>query len=256
MKKEEAILKIRRVSKHFGGFCAVNRVSIDVTRGQICGLIGPNGSGKSTLFNTILGLQKPDNGDIIFDGTRINDAAPHQIYNMGLVNSFQIPHLFPSMSILDNMLIAARDYPGDKMIESLFRRRKWQKEEEELIEEALQILKFISLDTLGFALTSELSGGQRKLLEIAKGLMAKPTLFLLDEPAAGVNPVLGKKIFQKLKELAQEGMTFLIIEHRLDLLFEFASWVYVLNKGEIVTMGQPHEIVDNPDFYQAYLGEK
>ena len=256
MKKEEAILKIRRVSKHFGGFCAVNRVSIDVTRGQICGLIGPNGSGKSTLFNTILGLQKPDNGDIIFDGTRINDAAPHQIYNMGLVNSFQIPHLFPSMSILDNMLIAARDYPGDKMIESLFQRRKWQKEEEELIEEALQILKFISLDTLGFALTSELSGGQRKLLEIAKGLMAKPTLFLLDEPAAGVNPVLGKKIFQKLKELTQEGMTFLIIEHRLDLLFEFASWVYVLNKGEIVTMGQPHEIVDNPDFYQAYLGEK
>ena len=256
MKKEEAILQIKRASKHFGGFYAVNDVSLEVKRGQICGLVGPNGSGKSTLFNTILGLQKPDSGDIIFNGTRINDAAPHQIYNMGMVNAFQIPHIFPSMSVLDNILIAARDYPGENMIESLFLRRKWQEKEQKLIEEAMEILKFVNLDTLGFALTSELSGGQRKLLEIARGLMAKPTLFLLDEPAAGVNPVLGKKIFQKLQELNQEGMTFLIIEHRLDLLFEFASWVYVLNKGIIVAMGQPHKIVDNPDFYQAYLGEK
>ena len=253
---ETALLKIEEVSKHFGGVYAVNNVNLDISSGGIWALVGPNGSGKSTLFNTILGFHKADDGTIYFNGECINNLAPHQIYARGLVNAFQIPRLFQSMSVLDNMLVAARNHQGDSLWNSLFLRKKWQEQEKGLIDDAFKLLEFVELDRMAFSPANELSGGQRKLLEIAKGLMAKPTLSLLDEPAAGINPVLGKKIFQKLGEISRSGTTFLIIEHRLDLLFEFASWVFVLNKGNIVATGTPKDIVDNPIFYQAYLGEK
>lgn len=253
---EEALLKIREVSKHFGGVYAVNRVSLDVNHGGIYGLVGPNGSGKSTLFNTILGLHKPDEGTIYFNGERINNMAPHQVYHLGLVNAFQLPRLFHSLTVLDNMLVAARGHQGDGLWNSLFLRRRWQEQEEQLINEALNILELVELDRLAFSPAGELSGGQRKLLEVARGLMAKPALLLLDEPAAGINPALGKKMFQKLEEFSRNGTTFLIIEHRLDILFEFAFWVYVLSEGRIIAAGHPQDIVENPAFYQAYLGEK
>ncbi|MCD6358943.1 MAG: ABC transporter ATP-binding protein [Dehalococcoidia bacterium] len=253
---EEALLKIEKVSKHFGGIYAVNNVSLDIHEGGIWSMVGPNGSGKSTLFNTILGLYKPDEGTISFKGERINNMYPYQIYARGLVNSFQTPRIFHSMTILDNMLVAARGHQGDSMWNSLFMRKKWQKQEEKLIDEALNLLEFVELNRMAFSPAAELSGGQRKLLELAKVLMAKPTLLLLDEPAAGINPVLAKKIFRKLNEISRNGTTFLIIEHRLDLLFEFASWTYVLNKGSIIATGKPKDIVNNPVFYQAYLGEE
>jgi len=253
---EEALLRIREVSKHFGGVYAVNGVSLDVKQGGIWGLVGPNGSGKTTLFNTVLGLYKPDHGDIYFNDNCINNLLPHQIYALGLVNSFQLPRLFLQMSVLDNMLVAARGHQGDKLFNSLFLRKGWQEQEKGLIEEALEILELVELDKWAFSLAGELSGGQRKLLEVARGLMAKPALLLLDEPAAGINPVLGKSIFQKLKDLSRNGTTFFIVEHRLEILFEFASWVYVMDKGKMVTAGQPQAIIDNPAFYQAYLGEE
>jgi len=204
---EETLLKINEVSKHFGGVYAVNGVSLNIKGGGIWGLVGPNGSGKSTLFNTILGLHRPDEGAIYFNGKRINNLAPHQIYNLGLVNAFQIPRLFHQLSVLDNMLLAAR------------------------------------------------GGGQRKLLEVGRGLMASPTLLLLDEPAAGVNPNLGKRIFEGISNLSQEGLSFFIIEHRLEILFDFAHWIYVMDKGKIVVEGKPEEVQEDPAFYQVYLGE-
>jgi len=253
---EEALLKIREVSKHFGGVYAVNAVSLDVKQGGICGLVGPNGSGKTTLFNTVLGLYKADQGDICFNGKCINNLASHQIYALGLVNAFQLPRLFHQLTVLDNMLVAARGHQGDSLLNSLFLRRKWQEQEKGLIEEALDILELVELNSQAFSLAGELSGGQRKLLEVARGLMAKPMLLLLDEPAAGINPVLGKSIFQKLKDFSRNGTTFFIVEHRLEILFEFASWVYVMDKGLVVAQGQPQEIIRNPAFYQAYLGEE
>jgi branched-chain amino acid transport system ATP-binding protein len=253
---KEQLLKIREVSKHFGGVYAVNNVSLDIKSSGIYGLVGPNGSGKTTLFNTIFGLHKPDQGLIQFKDQCINNLTPHQIYELGLTNAFQVPRLFYSMSVIDNMLVAAREQQGDKLFNSIFRRKNWQRQEKGLIEEAFNILELVELDKWAFSPASELSGGQRKLLEIARGLMAKPKLLLLDEPAAGVNPVLGKRIFQKLEDFSHNGIVFFIVEHRLEILFEFASWVYVMNKGEIVIEGQPQTIIDNPAFYTIYLGEE
>ena len=253
---EDVLLKIKGVSKHFGGVYAVNGVSLEVPRGGICGLVGPNGSGKSTLFGTILGLHKPDQGEIYFQNEFINHLAPHTIYERGLVNAFQIPRLFYSMTVMDNMLVAARGQEGDRLLNSLFLREKWQKQEKGLIEEALDILELIELEPWAFTPASELSGGQRKLLELGRGLMARPTLLLLDEPAAGINPVLGKKLFQKLEALSADGMAIFVVEHRLEILFEFASWVYVMDKGKIALAGKPQDIIDNPNFYAIYLGEE
>jgi branched-chain amino acid transport system ATP-binding protein len=253
---EEILLKIRDVKKHFGGVYAVNGVSLDVKHGGICGLVGPNGSGKTTLFNTVLGLHRPDEGSIYFNSRCINNLAPHRIYDLGLVNAFQLPHLFHQLTVLDNMLVAARGQQGDRLVNALFLREQWQEQEKGLIAEALAILKLVELDTKAFSFAGQLSGGQRKLLEIARGLMAKPTLLLLDEPAAGVNPVLGKSIFQKLKDLSHNDTTFFVVEHRLEILFEFASWIYVMDKGSMVAQGEPRDIIENPAFYQAYLGEK
>ncbi len=253
---QEGLLRIREVSKHFGGVYAVNGVSLDVNHGGICGLVGPNGSGKTTLFNTILGLHKPDQGEIYFNGKCTNNLAPHQIYELGIVNSFQLPRLFYSLSVLDNMLVAARGQQGDRLFNSIFLRRRWQEQEKGLIEEALDILELVELEQWAFSPAGELSGGQRKLLEVARGLMAKPTLLLLDEPAAGINPELGKRIFEKLRDFSRNGMTFFIVEHRLELLFEFASWVYVMDKGRIVIAGEPQALIDDPTFYAIYLGEE
>jgi len=253
---EEGLLRIKEVSKHFGGVYAVDGVSLDINHGGICGLVGPNGSGKTTLFNTILGLHRPDQGAIYFKDKCISNLAPHQIFELGLVNAFQIPRLFYSLSVLDNMLVAARGQQGDRLFNSLFLRRRWQEQEKELIEEALDILELVELEQWALTPAAELSGGQRKLLELARGLMAKPTLLLLDEPAAGINPVLGKKIFEKLRDFSKNGIAFFVVEHRLELLFEFASWVYVMDRGKIVMAGQPQAIIDNPTFYTIYLGEE
>ncbi|MCK4388176.1 MAG: ABC transporter ATP-binding protein [Dehalococcoidia bacterium] len=196
---EEALLRIREVSKHFGGLYAVNEVDLDIEEGGIWGLVGPNGSGKTTLFNTILGLYKPDHGAIYFNGKCISNLAPHNIYGEGVVNAFQLPRLFNRMTVLDNMLVAARGHQGDKCLYSLFWRKSWQKQEEGLIDEALDILRLVDLERWAFSLAGELSGGQRKLLEVGRGLMAKPRLLLLDEPAAGINPALGKTHVSKAK---------------------------------------------------------
>jgi len=253
---ERPLLRIREVGKHFGGVYAVNGVSLDVKQGGIWGLVGPNGSGKTTLFNTILGLYKPDQGAIYFNDKCTNNLAPHQIYKLGLVNAFQLPRLFLQMSVLDNMLVAARGQQGDSLLNSLFLRKRWQEQEKRLIGEALNILGLAELDKCAFSPAGELSGGQRKLLEVARGLMAEPTLLLLDEPAAGINPVLGKRIFQKLQDFSRNGTTFFIVEHRLEILFEFASWVYVMDKGRTVAQGEPQQIINDSAFYQAYLGEE
>ena len=252
---EETLLKITKVSKHFGGVYAVNGVDMYIKSG-IYGLVGPNGSGKSTLFSIVLGLNHPEEGTVHFREDCINKLAPHEVYGKGLVNAFQVPRPFQRLSVLDNMLVAARGHCGDSFFTSLFNTRRWQKREVEMAEQAMEILRLVELDRLALSPASELSGGQRKLLEIARGIMASPTLLLLDEPAAGVNPVLGRKIFEKIENLWQHNkISFFIIEHRLDLLFDFAQWVYVMDKGKIVMEGEPKSIAENPEFYRVYIGD-
>ena len=252
----EALLRIREIRKSFGGLRAVDGATLDVRRGGITGLIGPNGSGKTTLFNTVFGIYRPDEGSIYLDSERIDGLPPHAIYAKGMANAFQIPRLFRQLSVLDNMLLAARGNKGEGFLQGLLFKRSWQKKEAELADKALDILRFLELDHLALAPAGELSGGQMKLLEIGRALMADPILMLLDEPAAGVNPVLGRRIYENIRALCeQRGLTFFIIEHRLEILFDFADWVYLMDKGRVVAEGSPAEIVDKPVFYEVYLGE-
>jgi branched-chain amino acid transport system ATP-binding protein len=252
----ETLLRIKGVRKHFGGVYAVNGVSLEITSGSIWGLVGPNGSGKTTLFNIVLGFHRSDDGDIYLDNNCISNLAPHQVYSLGLVSAFQVPRPFQKLSVLDNMLVAARGHQGDKFLNSLFLRKSWQEQEAELADKAMEILELLELGRLALSPAGELSGGQRKLLEIGRGLMASPRLLLLDEPAAGVNPNLGRRIFERIEDLRQKkGLSFFIIEHRLDILFDFAHWVYVMDKGRIVIEGKPEEVAKNPAFYQVYLGD-
>lgn len=250
----ESFLELRKVSKNFGGLCAVNEVSLDVSRKSMVGLVGPNGCGKTTLLNTIFGLLKADGGSIHFCGEPIEKLSPHQIYAKGVVNAFQMPRLFFQMSVLDNMILAARHNRGDELMHSLFLRKGWQSQEVDFAEKAMEILELLELERLTFAPAGELSGGQKKLLEIGRTMMAEPKLLLLDEPAAGINPILGKKIFENLERLRQSGVSFLVIEHRLEFLMEFANWVYVMDSGRIVMEGPPKEVVNSPMFYEVYIG--
>lgn len=251
-----SLLRVRGISKHFGGVCAVENVRLDVPKRTFIGLVGPNGCGKTTLLNTIFGLYRPDGGDILFRGKEITKLAPYQKFRLGIVNAFQFPRLFFQMSVLDNMIIAARGHQGDSLLRSLFLRRNWHKQEFEIAEKAMELLELLELSHLTFRQAGELSGGQKKLLEIGRSIMADPQLLLLDEPAAGVNPILGKKIFEKLEHLRHGGVSSLVIEHRLELLMEFANWVYVMDRGRIVLEGKPREIVNNPKFYEVYIGKE
>ena len=253
---EEALLRVRDVTKSFGGLHAVGGVSIDVGAESIVGLVGPNGSGKTTLFNVIFGLHRADHGSIYFNNERIDHLAPHQIFAKGMVNAFQIPRLFYQLTTLDNMLLAARGHKGDSLLNSLFLRKGWQHQEAELAGKAMEILELLELARLSLSPAGELSGGQRKLLEIGRALMADPVLLLLDEPAAGVNPTLGRKIFERIEHFRQRGTSFFVIEHRLEILMEFADWIYVMDKGKVVIEGKPAEVVHTPAFYDVYMGER
>lgn len=252
---EEALLRIRDVTKNFGGLRAVGGVSIDVKPGSIVGLVGPNGSGKTTLFSVIFGLNKADHGSVHFNNERIDHLAPHQVFAKGMVNAFQIPRLFYQLTTLDNMLLAAREHSGDSFLNSVFFRKRWQRQEGEMADKAMGILELLEIAHLTLSPAGELSGGQRKLLEIGRALMADPELLLLDEPAAGVNPILGRKIFEKIEYFREKGKSFLIIEHRLEILTEFAHWIYVMDKGRIAIEGNPVEVVNSRDFRDIYLGE-
>ena len=252
---EETLLRVRDIDKSFGGLRAVSGVNINVGPNSIVGLVGPNGSGKTTLFSIIYGLQKADRGSVHFNRDRIDNLAPHQVFNKGVVNAFQFPRLFFQLTTLDNMLLAAREHKGNNLLNSVFFRKGWQHQERELADKAMEILELLDIAHLCLAPAGELSGGQRKLLEIGRALMADPELLLLDEPAAGVNPVLGRKIFEKIEEFRQKGTSFLVIEHRLEILMEFADWIYVMNKGSIALEGNPGEVIHSHDFYDIYIGE-
>jgi branched-chain amino acid transport system ATP-binding protein len=251
-----ALLEVNRVKKSFGGLEVLKGVSLEIEAGKIIGLVGPNGSGKTTLFNLIFGLFKPNAGHIYFRQKRIEGLPPHQIYALGLAFVFQLPRLFLQLTVLDNLILAAREQVGVQLGGVLFCRRRWQRQEAALAEKAYQILELLEMTSLATNAAQELSGGQRKLLEIGRALMTDPVLVLLDEPAAGVNPVLGQKIYRNMKMLAQRGLSFLVIEHKLEMLFNFAHYIYVMDKGNLITSGEPQEVIRSPLFYSAYLGEE
>jgi neutral amino acid transport system ATP-binding protein len=251
------MLDARNLDKSFGGIQALNNVSIQVKKGSIMGLIGPNGSGKSTFFNVTTGWLPNENedGSVTFEEKRIDGFKPHEIALEGLARTFQRTRIFSELSVLDNMLLAAQNQTGESLFSAFFKRKRWKKEEQELRKRAIEILTFLEINHLANDQAKTLSGGQQKLLALGRVLMSAGKLVLLDEPVAGVNPVLAKKIFQQIIRLREEDeITFFLIEHNMDVVMEFCDDVLVMHRGGVLTKGTPKEIKANKEVVEAYLG--
>ncbi|MGH2412367.1 MAG: ABC transporter ATP-binding protein [Microcystaceae cyanobacterium] len=249
------LLSARGLYKSFGGIKAVNDVCIDVPQGSITGLIGPNGAGKTTVFNLLSNFIYPDSGEVIFDGEPVHHLQPHQIAQQGCVRTFQVARVLSRLSVLENMLLAAQQQIGENFVQLWFAQKQVRQEERENKECAMAILDSVGLATKAHDYAGALSGGQRKLLEMARVLMTRPKLILLDEPAAGVNPTLIGKICEYIVKWNQEGISFLIIEHNMDVIMSLCHHVWVLAEGSNLADGTPEEIQANSAVLEAYLGD-
>jgi branched-chain amino acid transport system ATP-binding protein len=243
-----------RVSKRFGGHLAVDEVSFALPAGTITGLIGPNGAGKTTLFNCLAGFLKPSSGSILLNGRDIAGLPPHCVFAAGLARTFQIPRPFPEMTAMENVMAAARDQAGERFWNVWFRPALVRRQEQEIREQALYWLDFVGLTDLANQPANILSGGQRKLLELARAMVSKPGIVLLDEPGAGVNPVLLERIAEKIAALNAAGTTFLIIEHNMDLVASLCHSVMVMAQGRLLASGSAAEVLRDPRVIEAYLG--
>lgn len=246
------LLKLDSVSKYFGGIKALDNVTLEVDHSRFTLLIGPNGSGKTTLINVVTGVYKPDSGKIFLEDINVTGKKPHEMYKLGVVRTFQNPQVFPNLSVLDNVILGVSPIRGESVIRSLFR-PLWIKEEEELAEKAYNVLKIVKLDKLWDRPAKELSGGQLKLLEIARALMTKPKLLVMDEPLAGVNPQLAKEILNILTGLKKDVGIF-VVEHRLDIVANYADYVYAMFMGKVIAEGTTNDVLNDPAVIDAYLG--
>jgi branched-chain amino acid transport system ATP-binding protein len=251
----QPILQVEGVTRAFGGLKAVNDCSLEVEAGTITGLIGPNGAGKTTLFNIISGFLKPTSGRILFRGARIDGLSPHAVFRRGLVRTFQIPRELGSMTVLENLMLVPAGQAGESVWKTWFLRRAVSKEEDSNFIKATQVLEFVELIHLRDEYASNLSGGQKKLLELARTLMCDPQMILLDEPGAGVNRVLMRKLTGNIERLRKElGITFFVIEHDMDLIAQLCDTVIVMSEGSKLAQGTPDEVKRNERVLEAYLG--
>jgi len=250
------ILEVRSVSKSFAGVRACENASLSIKRGSVTSIIGPNGAGKTSLFNLISGAISPDSGSITFNGTEIAKKNPHQIARLGLIRTFQGAKVIRRLSVMENILLAAQENPGDHLWRVLTPRVR-KRFENEAEERALDLLKQVGLESFVDSYAGILSGGQRKLLDLARAMMAKPTMLLLDEPFAGVNPALVEKLVNVLQTLKkQHDLTFLLVEHDLETVMNISDEVYVMAQGTVIANGLPNSIYENEVVIDAYLGSR
>ena len=249
------VLSASGLIKSFGGVMAVNNAAIEVAAGSVTGLIGPNGAGKTTLFNLLSNFIHPDQGQVLFDGEPIQNLQSHEIAQRGMVRTFQVARVLSRLSVLENLLLAAQHQTGEKFWNTWLLGKQIAKEEREARDRAMEILESVGLAEKAHDYAGGLSGGQRKLLEIARSLMTRPKLVLLDEPAAGVNPTLINQICEYIHYWNRQGLSFLIIEHNMDVIMSLCDRVWVLAEGSNLAVGSPSEIQTNAQVLEAYLGQ-
>jgi branched-chain amino acid transport system ATP-binding protein len=249
------MIRVDNLSKHFGGLKAVNNVSIDIAQGSITGLIGPNGAGKTTLFNTIAGLYEPTSGHVFLDGEEITGLKPHELFEKGLLRTFQIAHEFWRLSVTENLMMVPGGQSGENLINALFRRDQVEDEEKVIHQRAQEVIEFLKLEHIADELAGNLSGGQKKLLELGRTMMVDAKIVFLDEVGAGVNRTLLKEIGDAIVRLNQDkGYTFCMIEHDMDFIGRMCDPVICMAEGAVLTEGSADEVKNNEEVIEAYLG--
>jgi len=249
------MLSVQGIEKSYGGIRALDGASLDVEEGKIIGIIGPNGAGKTTLFKIISGFVKPNSGKILFEGKNIENSQSHEIARTGLIRTFQLSKALTKMTVLENLMLAPKYQEGEKIWNVWLQPKLIKDQEEESREKALSLLKSFELFRLKDEYAGALSGGQKRLLELARAIMAEPKMLLLDEPFSGVNPYLGMRLLDHIESLRSDcGMTFLIIEHDMPMIMQLSDYIYVLNKGQVIASGLPREVKEDEGVLDAYLG--
>lgn len=251
--KPDPIIVVDHISRSFGGLKAVDVGHVEIQRGAITGLIGPNGAGKTTFFNLLTGFERADAGSWSLDGVNMSRLHPHQVARRGVVRTFQLTKALAKMSVLDNVKLGATEQAGERMLNSLLRFR-WRKQEAEITERAREMLARFKLDAKADDMAGSLSGGQRKLLEMARALMTEPKVVMLDEPMAGVNPALTENLLVHIGSLREQGMTVVFVEHDMDVIRDVSDWVVVMAQGSIIAESLPEALGDNTAVVDAYLG--
>jgi ABC-type branched-subunit amino acid transport system ATPase component len=251
-----ALLQVDDVTRSFYGVHALTGANLAIPGHGITGLIGPNGAGKTTLFNCISGVIPPDGGRIVFNGLDITGRRPDEITRAGLVRTFQIARVLPRLSVLDNLMLYGDRQPGENVVAALLKTQAMREREQELLERAAGIAARLNLTKVIHNKASALSGGQKKLLEIGRTLMAEPKMILLDEPVAGVNPTLAREIGEHLKALARDGLPILLIEHHMDMVARLCDHVIVMAEGRRLAQGTFEAVSNDPDVQEAYLGRR
>ena len=253
VKKVDPILVADNVTRSFGGMMAVDVEHVEIPRGAITALIGPNGAGKTTFFNLLTGFDKPNTGTWVFDGESLAGVPAYKVSRRGMVRTFQLTKALALLSVLENMRLGATKQGGERFLTALIS-PLWRKREADITARAMDLLARFKLDSKADDYAASLSGGQRKLLEMARALMTEPRLVMLDEPMAGVNPALTQSLLGHILDLKTTGMTVLFVEHDMHMVRTIADWVIVMAEGKIVAEGYPDVVMDDPAVIDAYLG--